>query len=240
MSRRVQALTLIQHLEEFRKRLFLCVACLLLTTIICFSFAEELHAILLKPAGTLELIYVTPPEALMANLRMAFMAGLMLTMPVLLFQLLAFIMPGLHNQEKRIIIPAVIAVMIFFALGILFAYYFVFPYTISFFMNFTSTQVKPMFTISNYLSFATNLLLGFGVIFELPILFLILGTLHIINAQFLRKNRKFAILLIVIVAAILTPPDAVSQIMMSIPLLLLYELGIWLVVISQKVSRRKE
>lgn len=240
MSQKVQALTLVQHLEELRKRLFICIGCLLLTTIVSFAFADLLHAILLKPAGKLELIYVTPPEAMMANLRLAFMAGLVLSMPVLLFQLLAFITPGLHSHEKKIIIPAVLAIVVFFALGVLFAYYIAFPYAISFFMNFTSAQVKPMFTISNYLSFITKFLFGFGVIFELPILFLVLGTLHLVSAAFLRKNRKYALLIIAIVSAILTPPDVVSQIMMMFPLFLLYELGIWLVVFSQRVSRRKE
>ncbi|MDW7651071.1 MAG: twin-arginine translocase subunit TatC [Bacillota bacterium] len=229
--------SLIQHLEELRKRLIICVICVFAATVMGFTLADRLHKLLLRPAGNLELIFVSPPEALMANFRLAFMAGLVMAMPLLLYQLLAFILPGLYKDETKVIIPAVLAMVVFFALGVGFAYFTVFPFAIQFFINFASETVSPMFTISNYLSFATSFLFGFGVVFQLPILFWVLGRLGVVDAAFLRRHRKYAVLVIVIASAVLTPPDVISQAMMAGPLMLLYELGILLVVLSRRTKR---
>ncbi len=123
---------------------------------------------------------------------------------------------------------------ILFALGLSFAYYVVFPFALNFFLSFASSDLVPRFSISQYLSFAISFLFAFGLVFQLPLVFWFLGLIGVVNSSFLRRNRKFALLIIVIVSAILTPPDVFSQILMSIPLLLLYELGIMLVSFTQR------
>ncbi|EEG77645.1 twin-arginine translocase subunit TatC [Dethiobacter alkaliphilus] len=175
MSRKDMAVTLTEHLEEARKRLIICVVCIFVATVMSFSLVDLLRWILIRPAGHLDLIFVTPPEALMANIRLAFIAGLILSMPLILYQLLMFVVPGLHKQEKKLLIPAILAMVFFFALGVSFAYFTVFPFAIRFFMGFASDTVTPMFTISNYLTFATNFIFAFGVVFQLPIVFFVFG-----------------------------------------------------------------
>ena len=229
-------MTLISHLEELRKRLIICLISLLVTTILAFNIVETLQWVLMKPAGNLQLIFVSPPEALMANFRLAFIAGVIFAMPLILFQCLSFVTPALQGDEKKIIFPAVFFMVLFFCLGVSFAYFTVFPFTIRFFMNFASDVVQPMFTIANYLAFAANFIFSFGIVFQMPLLFYILGRLDVVRAQFLRTHRKYALLIIVIVSALLTPPDVVSQLMMAGPLMALYELGILLVVFSQRKS----
>lgn len=240
MSRKDMAVTLTEHLEEARKRLIICVVCIFVATVMSFSLVDLLRWILIRPAGHLDLIFVTPPEALMANIRLAFIAGLILSMPLILYQLLMFVVPGLHKQEKKLLIPAILAMVFFFALGVSFAYFTVFPFAIRFFMGFASDTVTPMFTISNYLTFATNFIFAFGVVFQLPIVFFVLGSLGIVGAPFLRKFRKHALLVIILLSAFLTPPDIVSQIMLAGPLMVLYELGIFLVVVSQRKKNTAE
>ncbi len=230
--------TLVDHLEELRKRLFISVIVLFITTIIGFLFVDMLRYFLVSPAGNLELIYVTPPEALMANIRLAFMGGLVLSMPLITYQLLAFVFPGLSKNEKKAIIPVVFFMFIFFAAGISFAYLVVFPFAVTFFLSFATDNLTALFTITNYLSFATNFLFAFGMVFQLPLLFFALGKMNLVTPGFLRSNRKYALLIMVIVAALITPPDVVSQIMLVLPLVLLYELGVLLVVLSQRGKKK--
>lgn len=238
MGRKLNPTTVMGHLEELRKRLIICVACLVITTVIGLLFVDLLRTILVRPAGDIQLVFITPPEALMADFRLAILAGVALAFPVLVYQLIAFSLPALEKKEKKLLIPGVFAVMLFFAAGVSFAYFVVFPFAVRFFLTFATDSIQPMFTVSNYLSFATNFIFSFGIVFQMPLLFFVLGMLNVVNASFLRKSRKYALLIIVIVSAVLTPPDVFSQIMMSIPLMGLYEIGILMVVFSQR--RKKE
>lgn len=233
-----EAQSLIEHLEELRKRLLICVVIIIAATVMGFTLVDFLRVVLTRPAGDMQLIFVSPPEALMANFRLAFIAGLVLSMPLVLYQMLAFVMPGLYKEEKRVIVPAVFAMVVFFGLGVSFSYFSVFPLAIRFFINSASDTVQPMFTITNYLTFATNFIFSFGVVFQLPLLFYILGKLNVVSAGFLRRHRKYAYLLILVVSALLTPPDIVSQLMMAGPLIGLYELGVFLVVFSQWTRKK--
>ena len=232
-------MALLEHLEELRKRLLISAIGLLVTTVVCFFYVTPLRELLTRPAGDMQLIYLTPPEALMANIRIAFIGGVVLAMPVIFSQIILFISPGLYKNEKKFIYPTVLAMMFLFALGLTFAYYTVLPFAIRFFLTFETETLAPMFTISNYLSFATNFLFAFGFVFQLPLVFLFLGKLNLVSAPFLRKSRKYALLVIVILSAVITPPDVFSQILMSIPLILLFEIGILLVALVQR-GKKKE
>jgi sec-independent protein translocase protein TatC len=233
-------MNLFDHLEELRTRLFICAVGLLLTTIVSFVFVDFLRGILTRPAGDMRFIYTQPAEALMANIRVAFIAGVVFAMPLILTQFILFISPALYKNEKRVIIPVILAMLMFFALGFSFAYFTVLPFAIRFFVGFASEELTAMFTISSYLGFATQFLFSFGFVFQMPLVFLFLGKLNLVTAKFLRKSRKYALLIIFVVAAVLTPPDIFSQIMMAFPLMFLYELGIILVVIAQRGKKKEE
>ncbi|WP_090441117.1 twin-arginine translocase subunit TatC [Natronincola peptidivorans] len=240
MEKEINVMSVIHHLEELRKRLIICLVALLLTSVISFMFVEEIRYLLIRPAGSLELIYISPPEALMANIRLAILAGIILAMPILIYQFLAFIMPALYKSEKKLLIPIVFGMLVMFSVGIAFAYTIAFPFAITFFLQFASQDVIPMFTITQYISFVTQFLLTFGLVFQLPLFFLILGTMNIVTAPLLRRIRKYVVVAIAIGAAIITPPDIISQLMIAAPLLVLYEIGILLVAVIQFRKKRKK
>ena len=238
-------MSIISHLEELRSRLIRCLVVLGGTSAVGFMYVEQIRSLLIRPAGHLQLIYVTPPEALMVNIRLAILAGVMLAMPVFIYQTLAFILPALYKKEKRIMVPTVFAMVVLFATGIGFAYRIAFPFAIRFFLQFASDDLVPMFTITQYTAFTTQFLLTFGIVFQLPLLFLVLGMLQVVTPGQLRRIRKYMVLVIVVGSAIITPPDVVSQLMIAGPLWILYEIGIVLVMAvqfrkKQKTGKRKE
>ncbi len=239
LEQETKSMSLIQHLEEFRKRLITCLIAIVVTSAASFLYVEEIRYLLIRPAGSLELIYITPPEALMANIRLAILSGIILAMPILVYQFLAFIMPALYKNEKKILFPIVIAMLLMFSVGIAFAYTIAFPFAINFFLKFASEDLIPMFTITQYIAFVTQFLLTFGLVFQLPLLFLVLGMMNVVSAPFLRKNRKYVLLVIAVGSALITPPDVISQLMIGGPLWLLYEVGILLVAIVQFRKRRR-
>ena len=159
-------------------------------------------------------------------LKLSLFGGILLASPVLLWEVWCFVAPGLYDQEKKYVYPFVIFSTILFATGVSFGYFVVFPIAFKFFMGYSSEIIKPLPSIKEYLNFSCKLLFAFGVVFELPLFVLFLAKIGLVNEKMLRSKRKFAILGIFAVAAILTPPDVVSQILMAIPLLVLYEISI--------------
>jgi len=230
--------TIILHLEEIRRRIITCLVALAIATIISFVFVDDIRRLLLLPAGRIELIYINPTEALMANIRIAILCGVVLAMPVFVAQFFAYILPALYKNEKRVFVPMVFAMLFMFALGVLFSYKVAFPFTIKFFLQFATSDLIPMFTVTEYISFATKFLLVFGVVFQLPLLFIILGSMNMVNAALLSKLRGYVIIGLAIIAAVITPPDAISQLMVLIPLWILYEIGILLVRFIQFRKRK--
>lgn len=229
----MQATGILEHLEELRKRLFKCLAAVLVGSVISFAFVGELRTLLTRPAGDLTLIYVKPAEALIANIRLAVMAGVILVLPLIIYQFLAFIVPGLYKKERRVLLPLVFFMVILFGAGVSFAYFVAFPFAITFFLKFATHDLQALFTITEYMAFVTKFIFSFGLVFQMPLLFLVLGRLNVVKPPFLRRNRKYVLLIIVVFAALITPPDAISQLIMAGPLLVLYEFGIILVAISQ-------
>jgi sec-independent protein translocase protein TatC len=227
-------MSVLDHLDELRKRLIIIAITVFVATVVCFFFVNDILDILIKPARELELIYTTPAEAFMSQIRLSFIAGVLLTMPLTLYQVMAFILPGLRDAEKKVVVPLIISMILLFILGMLFGYLFVFPIILRFFLGFASDKLTPYFTISAYISFTVSFLVGFGGAFQLPIVFWFLGFFGLLSSNFLKKNRKYAILVIFILAAILTPPDVFSHVLMAIPLLVLYEIGLILVLFTER------
>ena len=219
------------HLDELRKRLIICFVAIGVGFVACYFFKVELFYILVAPLQKVmksgeTLIYTHLPEAFFTFLKTAFIGGLMLASPVIIYEFWMFIAPGLYDREKRLLLPILFLSVVFFIGGSLFAYFIVFPYGFQFFLSFATDTIRPLPSMKEYLGFSSKLLLAFGLIFELPLVITFLAKLGIVSVDFLKKQRKYAILVIFIVAAILTPPDVVTQFMMALPMMALYEISI--------------
>lgn len=226
-------LPLTSHLAELRKRLILSFVSVGVGFIVCYAFSQNLFDLLsrpllkMMPSGS-TLIFTSVAEAFFTYMKVAFIAGLMLASPFVLFQIWAFVAPGLYRHEKRYVIPFVTAGSFFFILGILFAYFIAIPVGFRFLLGYATDFIKPMPSMKEYLSFSIKFLLAFGLVFEFPVVLVLLARIGVVDANMMARHRKYAILLIFIFAAVMTPPDIISQLLMAIPLMGLYELSILL------------
>ncbi len=219
------------HLDELRKRLIVCFIAIGIGFVLAYGFKEKLFDILTVPLIAVmdqgeKLIFTGLPEAFFTYLKVAFLTGLMLAAPVIIYEFWMFIAPGLYQKERRLLLPIVFLSTLFFVGGALFGYFIVFPFGFEFFLGFATETIRPLPSMKEYLGFASKLLLAFGLVFELPLVLTFMAKLGIVSVDFLKKNRKYAILLFFAGAAILTPPDVVTQIMMALPLMVLYEISI--------------
>ena len=219
------------HLEELRKRIIICLIAVVAGFLLSYNFAETIFALLVQPLkeqlpAESWLIFTGLTEAFVVYLKLAFYAGLILASPVILWEVWCFVAPGLYDHEKKYVFPFVISASLLFFTGVSFCYLVVFPFSFKFFMSYSTDTLKPLPAMKEYLSFAFQILLAFGIIFELPVFILFLAKLGLVTERMLRQQRKFAIVIIFIVAAVLTPPDVFSQCLMAAPLLLLYEISI--------------
>jgi|Deesub1362A_J573_1020465.scaffolds.fasta_scaffold04700_1 sec-independent protein translocase protein TatC len=235
----------LEHLEELRMRLVRAAIAVGVGFFVAYAFKERLYGYLtipLKkamPPGA-KLIYTAPQEAFFTYLKVAFLAGVIGASPVIFYQLWRFVSPGLYRHERRAIWPFVIISSVLFVCGAVFCYAIVFPYAFQFFMSFATAEITPMLKLNEYLSFTATLLFAFGVVFEMPLVLVFLGRLGVVTSQGLRRWRKYAILVMFIAAAVFTPPDVVSQILMALPLIMLYEVSIILVAAAQRKKARRE
>ena len=235
------------HLEELRKRLIICFIAVGVGFCLCYGFSKQLFGLLMQPLLAAmppeeKLVYTGLPEAFFTYLKVAFLGGIFLALPVIMYQLWMFIAPGLYDKEKKWVLPIVCLSSLFFIGGALFGYYVVFPFGFKFFMGFASEAIKPLPSVKEYMGFSTKLLFAFGIVFELPLFITFLAKLGIVDTHFLRKQRKYAILIFFAFSAILTPPDVITQVMMSGPLIILYEVSIFGAKIfgKKKVSEAEE
>jgi len=229
----------LSHLEELRRRLIACAIAVGASFVACYFFSEPLFQILIgplkanMPAGE-RLIYTNLPEMFFTYLKTAFVAALMLAAPFIFYEIWMFVAPGLYQKEKKYVIPFVVFSSILFVGGALFGYFVVFPFGFKFFLAFANEYVQALPSVKQYFSFSIKLLFAFGVVFELPVVVFFLARVGLITADLMRKQRKYAILLIFVVAAILTPPDVITQLMMAGPLIILYEIGVFIARIAQR------
>lgn len=231
----------LSHLEELRKRLIICAITVGVGFVISYIFSERLFQILVRPLKNVmpegdRLIFTNLPEMFLTYLKTAFICGILLAAPVIFHQLWLFIAPGLYQHEKKYAIPFVLFSTILFVGGALFGYFVVFPFGFKFFLGFANEYIQALPSVKQYFSFSIKLLFAFGVVFELPVVSYFLSKMGIVTPEFLKKKRKYALLLTFVLAAILTPPDVLTQLMMAGPLILLYEIGI----LVAKMARRKK
>jgi sec-independent protein translocase protein TatC len=237
---------LLEHLIELRKRLLLCLATLVVTFFFCFYFAKDIFAVLVQPllrAGQGKLIYTDIFEAFFTQVKVALWAALMLSFPMLAIQLWRFVAPGLYAKEKNAFLPFLVLTPFFFAAGACFAYFVAMPWALHFLLSFQGdvggVRQEALPGVGNYLNFVTRFLFGFGAAFLLPILLMILERAGIVTREQLAKSRRYAIVASAAVAAVLTPPDVVSMLLLLVPLYSLYELAILAIRITHWRAARR-
>jgi sec-independent protein translocase protein TatC len=215
------------HLDELRHRLIVSVVGIGFGFAVSYGFSQQLLLLLQRPMPT-RLIFIAPTEAFFVNLKVAFYAGLFLSVPLLLFQVWKFVAPGLYEHERRYSFPFLISSTVLFLLGGIFAYVVILPIALHFLIAQGGELWKPNITLSNYLAFCMRLILAAGLIFEFPVLMYFLAKIGVVTPEFLIKNRKYAVLVAFIVSALLTPPDVFSQVLLAVPLFLLFEVSIFI------------
>ena len=235
----------LSHLEELRKRLIACAIAVGVGFAVCYAFKERLYGILVSPLMQIMpegkgLIFTSLVAPFFTYLKTALIAGVMLVAPYLFYQLWLFIAPGLYQNEKKYVIPFVSLSSILFVGGSLFGYFVVFPLVFTFFLSFENSFIQAMPSVNEYFTFVVRLLCGFGLAFELPVVIFFLAKIGVVTPESLRKKWKYALLLMFVVGAMITPPDIISQVILAVPLLFLYELGIILAVIGAKKKAKKE
>ena len=216
--------TLAEHLEELRSRILKSIAAIIVISCIFYSFVDKIFPHLVKPVGGV--VFIAPQEAFLARVKIAFFGGLFLASPIILYQIWRFISGGLHKNERKYTLLFGPVSFVFFIMGASFGYGIIVPIGIKFLLGFATEFIKPMISISRYISFIGMLTLAFGLVFQLPLISLFLTKIGIVTPQLLSKKRKHAIVCIFILAAMLTPPDVITQSLMAVPLLILYEIGI--------------
>ncbi len=232
-------MTLRDHLVELRRRMARAFLAVVLGFCACYPFAEQIFNFLLAPLQKAmppdsRFIFTSPPEAFFTYMKAAFVVGIFVSCPLIFYQLWAFIAPGLYKEEKVYVLPVAFFSALFFISGGAFCYFVAFPFAFQFFMSYYTANILPMPKMDESFSFVLQLLLAFGLVFELPLFVFFLSRLGLVTAAWLRKIRRYAILVNVIVAAVLTPPDVMSQMLMAGPLLLLYEISILIAAVFGK------
>jgi sec-independent protein translocase protein TatC len=239
---------LLDHLLELRKRLIYSVLGFVIVFGVCLYFAQDIYEFLVRPLSNAlkdhpgrRLIYTGLTEAMLTQIKVAFFAAVMLSFPIVAVQVWAFVAPGLYKNERRAFLPFLIATPILFAAGAAMAYYVVFPLAWTFFLSFETMgagtgglPIQFEGKVNEYLDLSMKLIFSFGVMFLMPVALTLLGHVGIISSAWLKDKRKFAIILIFIVAAVLTPPDVFSQCALALPVCLLYEASIIMVRLTEK------
>jgi len=220
-------MTVIEHLEELRMRLLISLAAFGVATGLSLLFVERILAVLLRPVG--RVVFLAPTEAFFVRLKVAALSGVFLSLPVVLYQIWRFVSVGLTPTERRYTLSMLPAALVLFVAGGAFAFLVILPIGVRFLLSYQTENLVPMISIQAYTSFATAFVLAFGLLFQLPIVVLLLARLGIVTPAALAAGRRYALLAIVIASAVLTPGgDIVSQLLMAVPTYLLYEASIWI------------
>jgi sec-independent protein translocase protein TatC len=252
-----EKMPLTEHLGELRKRILVSLISLLVAFVIAFYYSEQIFRLIMFPLKynldfsvknayihfvpvdklqNTKLVFLAPTEALWMNIKIALVSGLILSLPVIFFQLWRFISPGLLEREKKYIVPFIFSATGLFLIGAAFCFIVVLPFAMQFLLNYkVGDFLMPMLSVGKYVDFCLKFILAFGAIFELPIVIVFLVKMGIVTPKTLSKNRKFAVLVAFVIAAFLTPtPDAFNQTLMAIPIILLYEVGIWISLLCER------
>lgn len=225
--------SLVGHLTELRFRLFRSLIAAFIGMAICYHFTDVIFEWIRAPiAPYLQgggLIFTAPMDKFIAHLKLALFGGILLSFPFIAYQIWKFVAPGLYQNEKKYAVGFIFFGSLLFGLGIAFTYYIVFPMAFKFLMTYGGDVDKPMISIGEYMSFFVTTSLAFGAAFELPLVIVIMGLMGIVSQKFLREKRRYAVMLLAVISAVITPPDLLSMLMMLAPLWILYEIAVVIV-----------
>jgi sec-independent protein translocase protein TatC len=249
-------LPLTEHLSDLRKRLLISTVFLFIAFLVIFNYSEELFKLLtfplkseiildfknpyfhIKEKTPVSLVFLAPAEAFWMHMKVSFVASFIFALPVIFYQIWKFISPGLLSKEKKYLIPFLVSSTALFLTGSLFCFAIILPFAMTFLLGYKIGSLTPMISVGSYIDFCLKFILAFGAIFELPLVIIFLTKFGIVSPGSLAKNRKYAVLFSFISAAILTPtPDAFNQVLMAVPIIILYEIGILL---SRIIYRKKK
>jgi len=226
----------LDHLEELRWRLLKSVLAVVVMAVAAFVFRDELFHFIIRPLGDTKLHFTEVTGSFYAYMKVAIFTGLTAALPIVFYQLWAFIAPGLYRTEKAAVLPLVLISTFLFLLGAAFCYFMVLPMALQFLIGFGDDILQPIITVGSYISFAGLMMVAFGIGFQLPIVAYFLGRLGILSSAIMSRARPYAVVIILIVGAILTPPDVFTQVLLAGPIYVLYEISIIIV----KVTGRRE
>ncbi len=222
------------HLDDLRGRLIRSIIAVVIASLLMFNYADALLKFLIKPVG--KLIFTSPADAFLTNMYLSFFSGFVLVLPYVLFEFWQFVASALKEKERSVVFFVCPISVVLFLIGASFAYFLVIPYSLKYLLSFSSDVFVPMITAKSYLSFVGTMVLGFGVTFEMPLILYFLARIGIATPAFLEQHRKYAVVIILIISAVVTPPDLFSMIVMAVPLLILYEIS--LLVIKWTYSKK--
>ncbi|MCR4337441.1 MAG: twin-arginine translocase subunit TatC [Candidatus Omnitrophica bacterium] len=231
---RILQLSFFDHLDELRSRLIKSLFAILFCSIIFYSFLDPFLKEIVRPVK--QVVFTSPAEAFTARIFLTFLGGFLLALPIVFYQIWQFVAAGLTEKERRYVRIFGVFSFLSFVGGIIFGYFVMLPISLQFLLGFSSESMVPMITVGKYFSFVGSLVLACGIVFELPLILLFLTYIGIATPEFLRQKRRYAIVLIFIVSAIVTPPDVLTQLLMAVPLMVLYEVGVFF---SQWMAKRR-
>lgn len=244
MSRKTEKnMTLSGHLRELRNRVVICIVCLVVSFLAGLNFAEEIVNALtdIGKAYGYTFVFISPQELLLQYFSVAMLAAVCITLPVILYQIWAFVQPGLKKNENVLFLSALIFGLLCFVVGVMFAYKIMLPFMLRFLIGLSAgSDITASVSVQNYIGFLLTIFMIMGIVFELPVIAVLLTQMGLVKISWMRKGRKVIIVLIFLIAALITPPDIVSQIMVAFPMIGLYELSIIICTFLQKLRRKRK
>ena len=241
----VKEMALTDHLEELRSRILRILLIVVIAFFVCYAKGEFITELILQPLrealGTEgKIVYIGLLDKVLAQFQLAFWSAIIFSSPLWFYQLWLFIKPGLYDKEIKVIRPFIFLGFLLFCLGVSFGYFLVFPFTFETILNFGVTNIEATLSMRDYIVLASKVLVFLGVLFQMPNVMLILGFMGVVDKDLLFKSRRFAIAAFAVVAALLTPPDVITMMALWIPLVCLYEVGVWAVVLIVTPYRKKQ
>ncbi len=230
-----KGMSLVGHLTELRRSLIISLAAILVCSLGSYVFSEAIMELLTRPVD--RLVFLSPVEAFLSHIKVSLFIGFLIALPIIVYQTWRFILPALNQNEKKSIHVLVPMSLVLFFVGLAFSFILVVPVGIRFLLGYSTEGIEAMISLGNYITFVMTMTLPFGIVFQLPLIQVVLIRLRIVTVQRLASLRKYVVVGAFILSAILTPPDIVSQVMLAVPLLFLYELGL---IVSRIVTPRKD